>query len=282
MGGGILGRHPRGGLPSGATYLSCGDSSRTDLPDNSVNLVVTDPPFFDNVHYSELADFFYAWQALCPGSGKAQVTGSTRNEAEVQDVDASAFARKLGRVFAECHRVLRDDGLLVFSYHHSRDDGWSSVADAVMGAGFAFVQAQPVKSEMSVAAPKSQAKEPIDLDVLLVCRKRKSDWRERQSGTTAWAAALAGAADKVQRFNRAGRTLSRNDVRVVFMSQLLVELSVGRNVNQMLTDLARVIGHAQSAIEAIWAGQAVTPRDDRPDPKAHGRRQLVLFSEARA
>ena len=43
-------------------YLACGSSSKTDLPDRSVDAVVTDPPFFDNVHYSQLADFFHVWQ----------------------------------------------------------------------------------------------------------------------------------------------------------------------------------------------------------------------------
>ena len=47
-----------------AINLSCGSSSSTGLADASVDLVVTDPPFFDNVHYSELADFFFAWQQL--------------------------------------------------------------------------------------------------------------------------------------------------------------------------------------------------------------------------
>jgi len=59
----------------------------------------------------------------------------------------------------------------VFSYHHSREDGWTSVAASVLGAGFRLVQAQPVKAEMSVAMPKLAAKSPIDLDVLMVCRK---------------------------------------------------------------------------------------------------------------
>jgi putative DNA methylase len=280
IGGEIITRYPRGGLPMGATYLSCGDSSKTGLPEKCVNLVVTDPPFFDNVHYSELADFFHVWQQLYFGDGKGQAPASTRSEAEVQDIDASAFAEKLRRVFSECHRVLRDDGLLVFSYHHSRDDGWSSLAGAVVGAGFSFVQAQPVKSEMSVAAPKSQAKEPIDLDVLLVCRKHKSDWRKKQSDNIAWKAAKQRASEKVRRFNGVGRRLSRNDVRVVFMSQVLVELSAGRDCEETLTNLMPMVLRAQDVIESLWSTQDVTPRDKKPAPNAYGQRQLAMFSEA--
>ena len=55
-----------------AIALSCGDSSATGLPDGSVDLVVTDPPFFDNVHYSELADFFFAWQQLPNGGTRTK------------------------------------------------------------------------------------------------------------------------------------------------------------------------------------------------------------------
>ena len=97
--------------------MSCGDSSRTDLPDRSVDVVITDPPFFDNVHYSELADFFYVWQQLYFEAPAGYEDFTTRRDGEVQDTDAVLFSEKLRAVFIECNRVLKDDGLLVFSYH---------------------------------------------------------------------------------------------------------------------------------------------------------------------
>jgi hypothetical protein len=71
-----------------STYLSYGDSSCIDLPDKSINLVVTDQPFFDNVNYSQLADFFYYWlnQVLV---FSPRIT--TRSTAEVQDTDSDLF-----------------------------------------------------------------------------------------------------------------------------------------------------------------------------------------------
>ena len=57
-----------------------------------------------------------------------------RSPEEVQDSDADHFAAKLQSVFRECRRILKDDGLLVFTYHHSRDEGWKALADAVLGA----------------------------------------------------------------------------------------------------------------------------------------------------
>ncbi len=254
MGTPIIERFPGGGLKPGSTYLSNGDSSSTDLPDKSVDLVVTDPPFFDNVHYSELADFFFVWQQLYFGNGINGVC-TTRRPAEVQDTDATAFAEKLRQVFSECHRVLRDEGLLVFSYHHSRDDGWASIAQAVLGAGFTIVQSQPVKAEMSVAAPKSQAKEPIDVDVLLVCRKRNADQRPQQRLDEALRSTLAKAEVKIRRFNRVGRQLSRNDVRVVVLSQFLVELSAGRSADVVASEFDAELPNVRNALERICQSQ---------------------------
>ena len=61
-------------------YLSCADSSATDLPDASVDAVLTDPPFFDNVHYSQLADFFHVWQRHILGPNGHWQSYTTRCE----------------------------------------------------------------------------------------------------------------------------------------------------------------------------------------------------------
>ena len=204
-------------------YLSCGSSQALELPDRSIDFIVTDPPFFDNVHYSELADFFSAWQELHP-RGFVSVNGTTRQTGEVQDKDAARFAGKLCDVFSECRRVLKDEGLLVFSYHHSRPEGWTALAEAVVGAGFSILNAHPVKAELSLGIPKSQAKEPIQLDVILVCTKSERDTRIPQSSTQAALDVHVSAQDKLVRLATAGLRLSDNDRRVIVFSQFLAAL----------------------------------------------------------
>ena len=209
-------------------YLSCGDSSHTDLDDKSVDAIVTDPPFFDNVHYSQLADFFHVWQRYILGDTRPveqENPCTTRSDFEVQSADVSRFTDRLGAVWSEAHRVLKDSGVLVFTYHQSRMEGWRSVLCALMKAGFGITAAHPVKSEMSVAMPKQQAKEPIDLDVILVCRKRsqleRHGWNEEP-----WPIVTTVAMKQVERLRSSGRRLSRNDVRVIAMAQLLRRLSM--------------------------------------------------------
>ena len=259
----VCGQYPKHGLKPGDMLLSCGDSAATDLPDNSVDLIVTDPPFFDNVHYSELADFFYAWQRLYFPTHETQHE-TTRRPEEVQDTEAHAFSAKLQAVFTECGRVLQNEGLLVFSYHHSKESGWIAVADAVLGAGFSIVQCHPVKAEMSVAAPKSQAKEPINLDVLMVCRKSADDRRRKRTARAALCAAVASGVQRIRRFNAVGRRLSRNDVRVVVLSQLLVELSAGSCADWVRRELQSLLPLVDQQIEAAWREQIVEDRTIAP------------------
>lgn len=152
--------------------ILCKDSAHTDIPDGSVDLVVTDPPFFDNVNYSELADFFYVWlKKLDIGVGN-ETSDSTRVAGEVQDNQPEHFANKLCDVFRECNRVLKPEGLLIFTYHHSRTEGWVSVYNAICGAGFSISQVVPLKAEMAVSVAIMAAKEPINYDLVFVCRKR--------------------------------------------------------------------------------------------------------------
>ena len=211
---------------SSKLYVSCGDSAVTDLPDECVDVVVTDPPFFDNVHYSQLADFFFAWQKLILDDSPSHRANTTRSNSEVQNSDAKAFTERLTLVLRETNRVLKANGLLVFTYHHSRWEGWRSVLKATAKAGFRIEACHPVKAEMSVATPKHQAKDPINFDIIMVCRKSQSRLVEPQAtkGFTL-APALERAESQVDRLRTSGWKLSRNDIGVVVMAQIVAEIS---------------------------------------------------------
>ncbi len=165
-----------------------------------------------------MADFFHAWQLLRQLHAESV---TTRSLAEVQDSNADGFARKLQGVFVECNRILKPDGMLVFSYHHSRDEGWTSLAAAILGAGFRVINTQPVKAEMSGATPKSQSKEPIQLDIIVVCRKEGKAEATRPT----IAQALDSATSKIKRLYSAGFELSRNDRKIVIFGQMLTTMT---------------------------------------------------------
>lgn len=204
--------------PGSALVLN-GDSARLPLPDAAVDAVVTDPPYFDFVHYSELSDFFFAW--LAPALRNTypwfdRVDSS--DPGEVQQKDPRTFAAQLGAVLRECRRVLKPDGVLAFTFHHSRPSGWAAVHEAVTGAGLRIVAAHLVHGELRAASPKSAAAEPISLDAILVCRPAAAVLPSTTFEPSA--AAEARLAD----LQAAGLALSSADHFVIRASQTLIAL----------------------------------------------------------
>ena len=248
-------------------YLSCGDSSATDLPDSAIDAVITDPPFFDNVHYSQLADFFHVWQRHILGPEEHREACTTRSKNEVQHADVGTFTERLLAVWAEAHRVLKDGGILAFTYHHSRAEGWHAVLKALMASDFGVTAAHPIKSEMSVAMPKHQAREPIDLDIIIVCRKRSQLTPDRRCGDP-WETVRSVAAGQVRRMRASGRRLSRNDVRVIIMAQLLRQLSNSDAMEAALASLDASDCHIEALVAELHvAGSEQVDGNRRPDDR---------------
>jgi putative DNA methylase len=223
--------------PKAALVLN-GDGAVLPIPDKCVDAVITDPPYFDFVHYSELSDFFYAWLApvLKQDYGYFSAPDSSHDH-EVQGRDPERFAEKLARVFRECHRVLKDDGVLSFSFHHSRAEGWLSIYEAITDAGFQVIATHPIYGEMKGANPKSSTKEPITLDAILVCKKSAGVYEQTKNVIEV----IDAETEMISReLKSSGFTLSQADVYVVAMSQALaVGSRAGYSPSEMSALLSR-------------------------------------------
>lgn len=237
-------------------YLSCGDSSATDIESETVDAIVTDPPFFDNVQYSELADFFYVWQRHIMGAHGDYVVNTTRSAAEVQQKKADLFLDRLAGVWNECHRVLKRNGLLVFTFHHSRSEGWRCILMSLLMSGFEVTACHPIKAEMSVAAPKNQAKEPIDLDMIMVCRKKVQREGLEPASELILEQSVREAEGKILRIRTIYGHISRNDVRGIVMGQIIAAFSHSRDIVNALAQLEGIEPEIERAIERLYSSLA--------------------------
>ena len=248
-------------------FLGQGDSSCTNIPDHSVDLVVTDPPFFDNVHYSQLADFFFFWLNQLLGYSDEE---TTRQEAEVQDTSPVHFTSKLTSVFAECNRVLTEAGLLVFTYHHSRHEGWTSVHRAIRHAGFVFNQAYPIKAEMSVSMPLKQAKSPIHLDLILLCKK-DHDGAVSPVVVADIETAVRRAQEQITALKANEITVSLGDAKVILMGQFLCEAHRMRNLEKEERFLSMIEENIDTYVADLIQKEGEILYTRKPS------KQLVLF-----
>jgi len=234
-----------------------GDSSRLPIPDGSVDAVVTDPPYFDFVNYSELSDFFFAWLAPVlknryPWFYRLDSSGV----GEVQHNDPRTFARQLSCVFAECRRVLKDEGVLAFSFHHSREEGWAAIYEAITGAGLEVVAAHPLHAELRAASPKAAARDPISLDAILVCRKHSSPAARAHDVQ----AVLRKTLELARRLSAGGMTISGADHFVIAASQTLISASAEELSFEEIK--ARLLDVRQKLIGGL---APVTPSKQMPD-----------------
>ncbi|RKD21391.1 Adenine-specific DNA methylase, contains a Zn-ribbon domain [Caminicella sporogenes DSM 14501] len=142
------------------------------VKDKSVDLILTDPPYYDNLNYSELANFYYQWI-----KNEIQINpNKSINDAlfanKLIDDYHSKFEKGLTSVFKECFRILKDDGLMVFSYHHNKEEAWSALGNAIKDSGFVITNVFPIRSEGSSGYHSSD--EAIKWDSIIVARKK--DW----------------------------------------------------------------------------------------------------------
>lgn len=197
-----------------AVLILNGDSGALPIPDNTIDFVVTDPPYFDFIHYSELSDFFYAWLSpILKDRYPYFAEHTSGRDNEVQRTDATEFSRLLGNVFADCNRVLKPEGKLAFSFHHSRASGWIAIADAIGNSGFYIDECFPLHAELMASTPKANAKEPISLDAMIICSKRKRNITK--------ADAIMFAIKYVREMKKLGKQPSKADIFVVCASQCL-------------------------------------------------------------
>ncbi|MYK07925.1 MAG: DUF1156 domain-containing protein, partial [Synechococcus sp. SB0670_bin_20] len=167
--------------------ISCGSGdSMAHITDGAVDVVVMDPPYYDNVMYGELSDFFYVWLKrtaglLYPDLFMAPLTDK-ENEAVANPAlhrgkkGAKALAgrdyqEKMGKIFAECRRVLKGDGVMTLMFTHKATGAWDALTKGLMEAGFAITASWPINTEAE-GSLHIKDKSAANSTVLLVCRPR--------------------------------------------------------------------------------------------------------------
>jgi adenine-specific DNA methylase len=185
-------------LPEKAGNVSvyCGDAASIPLPEESVDCVVVDPPYYENVMYSEVSDFFYVWLKrligdLYPEAFQHELTPkeeeAVANPARYKGVNKAKelankhYESKIEACFREMKRVLRDDGVMTVMFTHRKAEAWASLAKALINAGFTFKASWPVATEPGQKFGKME-KGVLKYTVLLRCGKRTAEkkglWEE--------------------------------------------------------------------------------------------------------
>ncbi len=126
--------------------VTTGSSVRQELRDKSVSVVITDPPYFDDVQYGELARLFHTWLRVYDPSVVVDESQEAVPNAN-RGVSAADYEQTIAACLAESRRTLKADGRLILTFHNRKLAAWRALAGAIGKAGFAVNSLAAVLAE---------------------------------------------------------------------------------------------------------------------------------------
>lgn len=163
------------------------------LPDDIASAVVTDPPYYDAVPYSDLSDYFYVWlKRTLPSEHAFESELTPKAEEcivdEAKGKDRAFFESQMAKAMGESRRFLRPDGISIVVFAHKSTAGWEAQLQSMIEAGWIITGSWPIDTERP-GRIRAQGSAALQSSVHLVCRPRENpdgsvrtdevgDWRD--------------------------------------------------------------------------------------------------------
>ena len=159
----------------------------------NLDVIITDPPYYDAIPYSDLMDFFHVWlrrsthglspeidtafqEPLGPKWNHDTDDGELIDDASRFDGDKSLSKKNyedgMARAFQACHKALQSEGRLVVVFANKSPDAWETLAAALIRAGFVVDGSWPIQTERQ-SRTRAMASAALASSVWLVCKKRQ-------------------------------------------------------------------------------------------------------------
>lgn len=179
---------------NGNIHVKKESATSLDYPDNFFDVIFTDPPYYDNVPYSDLADYFYVWlkrsvgdifpalftTPLSPRYNECiQNDSLTRRYSDKSGLNniiknKKYFENTLTQSFMELYRTLKPNGIAIIVYAHKTLDGWEVMLNSLINAGFVVTASWPIHTEMKERI-RAQSSAAIASSIYMVCRKKNRE-----------------------------------------------------------------------------------------------------------
>lgn len=217
-----IGEQWNGARPRSVT-IRCMSSTEIRLEPESLDAVLTDPPYFGNVQYAELMDFCYVWLRRLVGTDAEGFSHASTRSAdeltgnETQARDLVHFTDGLASVYRAMARALKPGAPLAFTFHHNRIEAYHAVGVAILDAGLVCSVTLPCPAEMGGSIHIHGTTSSI-VDTIFVCRRHGRVRRSHLFDTPAELVELV--AHDVERLRLAGAKATVGDTRCIMFGHL--------------------------------------------------------------
>ncbi|MDO9538226.1 MAG: DUF1156 domain-containing protein [Thermoplasmata archaeon] len=175
--------------------IEIADATQHPLPDNSVDVFATDPPYYDKVPYSNLSNFFIVWlKRMIEIQGLVDGLSPRTNEVikDRKDHDSQGnpktdewYEKMVSKAMAEAKRITKDDGIGYVVYADKTTAGWATALNGLVDGGWTITGSWPIQSEMAHRM-RAQRSAALKTSVHIVIRPRPDD-----AGVGDWANILS-------------------------------------------------------------------------------------------
>jgi len=161
---------------------SFGSATLLQCPDNSFDAVITDPPYYDNVPYSYLSDFFYVWLKRSIGDVYPDLFATPLTPKSEEIVAYSHgrggfeegkrfFEEMITKAFQEIYRVLKPEGIACIVFAYKTTEAWETIINSLLRSGLVLTASWPIHTEMKERL-RAQESAALASSIYMVCRKR--------------------------------------------------------------------------------------------------------------
>ncbi|KAF0159806.1 MAG: hypothetical protein FD159_304 [Syntrophaceae bacterium] len=172
--------------------ISANIQSATSISRTGIDLVLTDPPYYDAIPYSDLMDFFYVWlrrnlwgiSSIVDDTIQEKLTPKwdhTRQDGELIDDESrfggdkaaskKAYENGMAQSFQSCCGSLEKNGRMVVVFANKEVDAWETLIQALIRGGAVVTASWPIETEMPTRT-RSMSSAALATSVWIVCRKR--------------------------------------------------------------------------------------------------------------
>lgn len=197
---------------------------RTLTETNEYDAVITDPPYYDNIIYSEVSDYFYVWlKIILEGEYEGFDQQRTPRADSIVtnpylEKTAKDFESELEQSFSVIHQALKSNGCLTFTYHHSDSDSWGELLESLCNVGFEITATYPISADVG----KFIQGEAVSFDIIVVARPidetKSASWKSLRRD-------IYRTARRTRKQLEENRDLSRGDIGVMEMGACFREYS---------------------------------------------------------
>lgn len=116
---------------NGNKYIvSTGSTTALPVPDKSCDYIFTDPPFGDNLNYSELSYLWEAWLKVQTNSKYEAIVNPTMGKALPE------YQSLMSQCFLEYYRILKPNRWMTVEFHNSKNAVWNAIQESLQRSGF--------------------------------------------------------------------------------------------------------------------------------------------------